>query len=400
MEKRIKWHVEKRVVSDLIPYYKNPRIITEDGLKDLKKSFDEVGFAQPININTENVILSGHARVEQLKLENPSQEIDVYVPDRILTPKQEEAIIVRMNKNVAGQWDFDVLANEFEVDDLIDWGFSEDELGMPDVEQLEGITDEDAVPDAPVEPITKRGDVWILGNHRLMCGDSTMIDDVEKLMDGKKADMVFTDPPYGVNFQSQWVKSEKFDVLKNDDSFLDFLPCLEAFSKSNIAWFIWTSHHVYPRWREMYKEYYKSTIIWHKGCGGMGDLKGDYATDFEMALYCTKGRPQFIYNRPAAVWRIGKDASRKYVHPTQKPVELSEYAMGNFLKSGAVVLDLFLGSGSTLIGCEKTNRLCRGMELDEKYCDVIIKRWEDYTGKDAVLESTGEKYKELSSVED
>ena len=213
-------------------------------------------------------------------------------------------------------------------------------------------------------------------------------------MNNTKADMVFTDPPYGVKYQSS-ARKEKFDVLENDDGFLDFIPSLIAATKDNTAWFIWTSHHVYPKWREIYKEFYKSTIIWHKGGGAMGDLKSDYATDYEMALYCMRGRPHFIYNRPAATWKIGKDAGSLYVHPTQKPVELSEYAMGNFLKAQTLVLDLFLGSGSTLIACEKTNRYCYGMELDPKYCDVIIARWQKYSGKNAVLESTSETYDAL-----
>ena len=127
MDKRIKWHVEKRLISDLKPYEKNPRIITEQGLKHLKNSFDEIGFCQPININTDNTILSGHARIQQLKLDGVT-EVDVYVPDRKLTPKQEEAVIIRMNKNTAGQWDFDKLANEFDIDNLIDWGFTADEI--------------------------------------------------------------------------------------------------------------------------------------------------------------------------------------------------------------------------------------------------------------------------------
>jgi hypothetical protein len=127
-EKRIKWHVEKRALSSLVPYDKNPRVITEQGLDDLSNSFDEIGFAQPININLDNTILSGHARVQCLKSEDANQEVDVYVPDRELTAKQEEAVIVRMNKNVAGKWDFDILANEFDLEDLKEWGFKDFEL--------------------------------------------------------------------------------------------------------------------------------------------------------------------------------------------------------------------------------------------------------------------------------
>ena len=205
--------------------------------------------------------------------------------------------------------------------------------------------------------------------------------------------MVFTDPPYGINYQSNW--GSDFDILKNDNKFLDFIPCLEMATKNNSAWFIWTSHHVYSQWRLMYKNYYKSTVIWKKNNGSMGDLTTDYSMNYEMALFCVKGRPKFINKRPMAVWEISRDHTGNYIHPTQKPVALSEYAMSHFLKSNTLVLDLFLGSGSTLIASEKTNRKCYGMELDPKYCDVIIKRWQDLTGKKAILEKTKQAFDEL-----
>jgi len=395
MEKRINWHVEKRKVKDLKPYTKNPRVITEIGLDNLKKSFDEIGFAQPININLDNTILSGHARVQQLLKEN-IEEVDCYVPDRKLTPKQEEAVIIRMNKNVAGEWNFKMLMDDFDFSDLEDWGFKEEDfenLELPEVEKIFDEENEDEAPEVKGDPITEKGDVWVLGNHRLLCGDSTLIDDVEKLMNGQKADMVFTDPPYGINYQSNW--GSDFDILKNDNKFLDFIPCLEMATKNNSAWFIWTSHHVYSQWRLMYKNYYKSTVIWKKNNGSMGDLTTDYSMNYEMALFCVKGRPKFINKRPMAVWEISRDHTGNYIHPTQKPVALSEYAMSHFLKSNTLVLDLFLGSGSTLIASEKTNRKCYGMELDPKYCDVIIKRWQDLTGKKAILEKTKQAFDEL-----
>jgi len=226
MEKRINWHVEKRKVKDLKPYTKNPRVITEIGLDNLKKSFDEIGFAQPININLDNTILSGHARVQQLLKEN-IEEVDCYVPDRKLTPKQEEAVIIRMNKNVAGEWNFKMLMDDFDFSDLEDWGFKEEDfenLELPEVEKIFDEENEDEAPEVKGDPITEKGDVWVLGNHRLLCGVSTLIDDVEKLMNGQKADMVFTDPPYGINYQSNW--GSDFDILKNDNKFLDFIPCL------------------------------------------------------------------------------------------------------------------------------------------------------------------------------
>lgn len=256
--------------------------------------------------------------------------------------------------------------------------------------QPEKYDDEDdgEIIEPPAVPVTKLGDIWVLGMHRLMCGDSTSIDAVNKLMGGKKADMVFTDPPYGVNFQSGMSKggtASRFDVLKNDDVILDIAPVIYDTMKDDTAAFIWTSHHVYTQWREQFDSNYKQTIIWYKRGGGIGDLYGSYACDFEMALFCVKGRPTFNDKRGMAVWDVSKDAAATYIHPTQKPTALAEKAINDFCVDGGNVLDLFGGSGSTLIAAEKTNRRACIMELDPKYCDVIINRWESMTGKKAVL---------------
>ena len=394
MSKRIEWKLQAWKISDLKPYDKNPRIITEKGLKQLGDSFDEIGFAQPVNINTDGTILSGHARILRLK-EEKLTHVDCYVPDRKLTPKQEEAVIVRMNKNVAGTWDFDVLANQFEMDDLLKWGF--EELDFPEIEQLinEGLTDEDSVPEI-VYPITKRGDIWILGNHRLMCGDSTMIDDVEKLMNGEKADMVFTDPPYGISYQSNMrTKSEKFAVLENDNKILtEWINHLDIVSNGFV--FIWTTWKVLQEWFDATSVMGNPSnlIVWDKGGGGIGDLEKTFLTDYEMALVFHRGT-KITGKRLGSVWNIGKDASSKYLHPTQKPVELAAMAIVNTTNERQSVLDFFTGSGSTLIACEKINRKFYGLEMSESYCDVIIKRWEQYTGKKATLESTKQTYEEL-----
>ena len=254
-------------------------------------------------------------------------------------------------------------------------------------EEMKGLTDEDQIPEAPEEPTTKIGDVWILGEHRVMCGDSTKIDDVEKLMDGKKADMVFTDPPYGVSYQSNMrTKSEKFNVLKNDNSFLTkWIDNISLFSKGFV--FVWTSWKVLDKWTNICSKIgeLSNMIIWHKGGGGIGDLKKTFATDFEVCLVYNRDA-QIIGRRLGSVWSVGKDSATSYVHPTQKPVELAAMAIDNICQKNKIVLDLFLGSGSTLIACEKTGRKSYGMELDPKYCDVIVKRWEEFTGKKAHLE--------------
>lgn len=239
------------------------------------------------------------------------------------------------------------------------------------------------------------GKLVLKSEHRLMCGDSTMIDDVEKLMNGNKADMVFTDPPYGVSYQSNLrTKSDKFDVLKNDDVFLDIAPIIEACSTGWV--FVWTSWKVLTTWIDLFKGfgYPSNQVIWYKGGGGIGDLKKTFASDYETALVWHRGA-ELTGKRIGSVWKVDKDGASTYLHPTQKPVALAEEAIDKTTNKGYIVLDLFGGSGSTLIACEKTKRICRMVELDPKYCDVIIKRWQDYTGKEATLESTGETYNSM-----
>ena len=213
-------------------------------------------------------------------------------------------------------------------------------------------------------------------SHRLLCGDSTDSDQVAKLMNGNKADMVFTDPPYGISYKSNWKSKdrEQFDEIKNDDVILDILPSLILLSKNNIHWYIWTSHQVYNIWRENFKEYYKSTIIWSKKSGAMGDLTGDYVVNYEMALFCHYGRKELNGHRESAIWELTRDSGIDYLHPTQKPISLSEKGIINSSKEKDIISDLFLGSGSTMVASHQLKRKCYGMELDCKYVDVIVKR--------------------------
>ena len=255
---------------------------------------------------------------------------------------------------------------------------------------MEGLTDEDAVPEAPEEPKTRLGDIYQLGNHRLMCGDSTSIDAVDKLMDGQKANMVFTDPPYGVSYTGG---AKKWDGIKNDslqnENLVDFLNavfnCGVLSTKDSAPWYIWhasnTSADFYQALQQIGKKP-SAQIIWVKNimAGGFGDYRGKH----EPCIYCSGGKNAWHGGRDQhTIWNI--DRERNYQHPTQKPVALAEKALGNSSKSGDTIVDFFGGSGSTMIACEKTNRHARLMELDPKYCDVIVKRWEDFTGKKATL---------------
>jgi DNA modification methylase len=392
--------IKMLAVDKIIPYVKNSRTHGDEQVAQVAASIKEFGFTNPILLDKENVIIAGHGRMlaaQRLGLsEVPCIRLDH------LTEAQKKAYIIADNKLALNAgWDNELLGLELgelrdEGFDISLTGFTEEELAGLIVEEIpEGLTDEDQVPEVPEDPVTKLGDIWVLGKHRLMCGDSTSIDAVDSLLDGIKADMVNTDPPYGISYQSNGrTKSEKFDVLKNDDVFLDIAPVIHACSDGWV--FVWTSWKVITKWISQFESfgYPSNQVIWHKPGGGIGDLKKTFSSDYETALVWHRGA-ELTGKRIGSVWKIGKDGAANYKHPTQKPVALAEEAIDKTTRPNANVLDLFGGSGSTLIACEKIARKAFLMELDEKYCDVIIKRWQDFTGKEALLESTGDKYNDM-----
>lgn len=371
-----------RKLGDIHPYEKNPRK-NEKAVEYVAKSIKEFGFLVPLVLDKNDVIAAGDTRykaAKKLKL----KEVPTISADN-LTDEQVKAFRLADNK-VAEQaeWDIDLLGEELSdiLDiDMEDFGFS---FSEEDVEVVE---------DAPVigpkkDPVTKLGDMWKMGGHLLLCGDSTNITDVERLMGGEKADMVFTDPPYGYEYQSN-SRGEKFEVLKNDDKILDFFPNIQMVCNGFV--FICTTWKVLDKWLPLFKKYHNLTnmIIWSKGGGGIGDLAHTFATDYEVILCSNNGR-EITGKRIGSVWAIKKDSGNRYVHPTQKPVKLSEFAIRNTTERGEIVLDLFGGSGSTLIACEQLDRRCRMMEYDPIYCDVIVERWEQFTGEKAELVSGNE----------
>ncbi|MEG1089817.1 MAG: DNA methyltransferase [Acinetobacter sp.] len=397
--------IKKIKTIDLIPYANNSRTHSDEQVLQIASSIKEFGFLNPIIIDGDNGIIAGHGRVMAAK----KLGIDELpcVDASHLTPAQKKAYVIADNKiALNSEWDVDALRVEFEALREMDFdveltGFSLDEISELEIEEIAPEYEEDAdgeVIEPPPEPKTKEGDVWILGKHRLMCGDSTSIDAVENLLNGAKIDLVFTDPPYGVEYQSNMrTKTQKFDMLKNDDEFLDIAPVIDATTKGWV--FVWTSWKVQHKWIELFESFGdpSNIVIWHKPGGGIGDLKKTFISDYEVALVWHRGA-ELCGKRIGSVWKVAKDGASTYVHPTQKPVELSEEAVDKTTKNGASVLDLFGGSGSTLIGCEKTNRKAYLMELDPKYCDVIINRWQTLTGKEATLESTGETFNSMVTV--
>jgi len=392
----IKYHETKKI----IPYVNNSRTHSDHQIKQVAASIKEFGFTNPILVDESYGVIAGHGRLMAAEILEMDKVPTIMLKG--LTEAQRKAYVIADNQLAMNAgWDLDALKLEvdrlteldFDIDLL---GFDEDMLaGLMEEEPTEGLTDEDAVPEAPENPVTVEGDVWILGNHRLMCGDSTSIDAVDKLMDGKIADMVNTDPPYGISYQSNMrTKSDKFDILANDDVFLDIAPVIEACSTGWV--FVWTSWKVLTTWITMFEGfgYPTNQVIWSKGGGGIGDLKKTFLSDYETALVWHRGA-ELTGKRIGSVWKVNKDGAATYKHPTQKPVALAEEAIDKTTMRGNAVLDLFGGSGSTLIACEKIDRVNYSMELDPKYCDVIIKRWQDFAGKEAVMESTGDKFNDM-----
>jgi len=366
-------NIQKVKLSEIKSNPNNPRIIKDDKFHKLVKSiqeFPKMLEIRPIVVNQDMIVLGGNMRLKASK-EAGLKEVFIVKADDLTEDEQKQFII---KDNVGfGEWDWDMLANEWEADLLEEWGLDVPDFGITEEPSAE--EDDYEMPDEVHTDIVP-GDLFEIGEHRLLCGDSTDSDAVEKLMNGEKADMVFTDPPYGVNYQSNWRnnKSEnKFDILENDNTFLDFKSNLILFTKQISAWFIWTSHQVYPVWRDMYKDFYINTIIWDKGKMGMGDLES-YGNNYEMALFCSQGKPKLRGERKKAIWQINVESGSEYVHPTQKPINLAASAIPDFTMNNDLILDLFLGSGSTMVASHQLKRKCYGMELDPKYCQVIVDR--------------------------
>jgi site-specific DNA-methyltransferase (adenine-specific) len=373
--------VELVKIDDLDLDPKNARKHDEKNLKAIADSLEQFGQRKPIVVWGRTVV-AGNGTMAAARSLGWKEITIVRVPDD-WSADQVKAYALADNRSAElAAWDEQVLASQ--LLELQEAEFDIELLGfeLPVDELAEVVEDEMPV---NVEPKSKLGDVWKLGRHRLLCGDSTDTATVEKLMDGTRADLVFTDPPYGVNFQSnQRTKSEKFDVLLNDTIFLDIAPNIQRFSKGWV--FVWTSWKVLPQWITQLDLLGtpSNLIVWDKGGGGMGDLTKTFATDFELALVWNQNA-NLTSKRIGSVWQINKDSSMQYEHPTQKPVALPVMAITHTTVAKDNVLDLFGGSGSTLIACEQTDRTCFMLELDPRYVDVIIARWEKLTGETAEL---------------
>lgn len=391
--------IEHLLVSSLIPYARNSRTHSDEQVSQIAGSIREFGFTNPVLIDADGTIIAGHGRVMAAK--KLGLETVPCIRLRHLTPSQVRAYVIADNKLALNAgWDDQMLRSELESlqEDGFNMdltGFSDEELAeLLEPEVVEGETDPDQTPEVPVEPITKLGDVWILGNHRLMCGDSTNIESAKRLMDGELADLLITDPPYNVAYEG---KTEERLTIENDsmtnDEFRQFLR--DVYSTANsvmrdgAVFYIWHADSEGYNFRGACVDVewkVRQCLVWNKNTLVLG--RQDYHWKHEPCLYGWKDGAAHYWGNDRSqttVLNFNKP-SRNGEHPTMKPVELFEYQIGNSSKANDVVLDLFGGSGTTAIACERLSRKARLMELDPKYCDVIVKRWEDFTGKKAVLE--------------
>ena len=371
-------------VSALIPYAKNSRTHDDAQVAQIAASIKEFGWTNPILVDGTKGVIAGHGRLLAARKLGMAKIPTIELKD--MTEAQKKAYVIADNKLALNAgWDTNFLS--LELQELKDQDFDLTLLGFDDKEldallapeTTEGLTDEDSVPDTPIEPKTKLGDIYILGNHRLMCGDSTSIDAVDKLLDGQRPDMVFTDPPYNIDYQGVKDKREKIKNDKMDDSaFKDFLTQSLYSCETMYVCCSWQYSYLFKEAMETIGRKPKAMIVWDK-VNPAQNLDKYYKQHELIYYYGDFGGHKTLRGD---VWTLKRQ--KNTVHPTMKPVELIQLALEDQVGKH-IVLDIFGGSGSTLIACEKLGRKARLMELDPKYCDVIVKRWEDFTGKQAIL---------------
>ena len=378
---KINWTLQQFNIDELTDYYKNPRSLSEKEFKQLKTSLDKFGMIDKpiVNADSAHTIIGGHQRKHVLE-ETGVKEIECWIPDRELSDKEVEELNIRLNKNT-GSWDFDVLANEFELDDLLEWGFEKQELDLdlwaedapedvePQIDKAEELREKWGV---------ESGQLWKLGEHRLICGDCTDKAVVDKVMQGEVAGAVVTDPPYGMELDTdftKWpvnmagVKANKFSPVVGDEKPFDIKSV--AGCDEILEQFWWGGDWYYESLPAG-----GSWIVWDKRNENADDMIGN---TFEMCWSKQKHRREFIRHYWVGVVNKDKGEKERY-HPTQKPSPVIEFILEKYTKEGNGIYDPFLGSGTTLIACERLGRKCRAVEISPAYVAVAIQRWVDVTG--------------------
>jgi DNA modification methylase len=405
------WQVDR-----LLPYARNSRTHSDEQVAQIAASIVEFGWTSPILVSADGIIIAGHARLQAARKLGMAA-VPVIVLDH-LTETQRRALVLADNRLALNAgWDGEMLRVELAA--LQEDGFNLDLVGFtdeeledlltdPELEPAAGLTDDDAVPETPEASVTVLGDVWLLGDHRLLCGDATQSVDVEKVMAGGLADMAFLDPPYGVNYGATMkdkLRGKSHRKIANDNLGEEFGPflhdaCINLLSVTKGAVYICMSSSQLHTLHQAFTEaggHWSTFIIWAKNTFTMG--RSDYQRQYEPILYGWKQGTDHYWcgaRDQGDIWFVKKPV-RNDLHPTCKPVELIERALRNSSKTRDTVLDSFGGSGSTLIACEKTGRQARLIELEPKYCDVIVQRWQEHTGRKAALETDGRTFREVTA---
>jgi len=385
-------------VDKLIPYVNNAKQHSDSQVTKIASSIREFGFLNPVLIDASYNVIAGHGRILAAKKLQMDEVPCLFVEG--LTDAQRKAYILADNRlSELGEWDMELVMGELaELDEL---GFDTELTGFEFEVEPEITDDEDDIPELPTEPKAKLGDLYQLGRHRLICGDSTDVNVIDRLMDGVKADMVFTDPPYGMNLDTDFsgmqnhldfakekgfTGGKKYEQGKVDEFHPEMIDAVLAIDADEM--FLWGADYfaeLLPNKND------GSWIVWDKRANGNDDIAEDYSSDkmygscFELCWSKKKHKRDIARVKWAGVFGTEQEFDHKRYHPTQKPIKLAGWFLDRYSKEGQDIVDLFGGSGSTLIACEQLNRKCFMCELDPRYIDVIIERWENLTGEKAVL---------------
>ena len=400
-------------IDRLLPYARNARTHSDEQVAQVAASIQEFGWTNPILVGGDGMIIAGHARLAAARKLGMA-EVPVIVLDH-LTETQRRALILADNKLALNAgWDEEMLRVELESlkEDNFNLdvvGFTNEELDvlLADPEAAhEGLTDEDAVPETQEAAVTVPGDVWLLGEHRLLCGDSTQMESVEKVLSGGLADVTFCDPPYGVNYgqtMKDKLRGNKRRIVNDNlgDDFGPFLrdACTNILAVTKGAVYICMSSSALHTLHQAFTEaggHWSTFVIWAKNVFTMG--RSDYQRQYEPILYGWKEGTDHYWcgaRDQGDVWFVKRPIAND-LHPTMKPVELVERALRNSSKSRDTVFDPFGGSGTTLIACEKTGRQARLIELEPQYVDVTIRRWQQFAGQQARHEASGRTFEDLA----
>ena len=406
------YQISECPLDDLVPYSKNARTHSPDQIAQIARSIEEYGFTNPILVDAENGVIAGHGRIAAARKLGLEVVPTLCLGD--LTESQKKAYIIADNRIALNAgWDMGLLqqevmalqAEEFDLDLLF--------FDQAEIDKLlgseKGLVDQDAAPDTPTTPVSEIGDLWVLGDHRLVCGDSTDANVLAQLMSDDQADLIFTDPPYGMEYGGgraagstpKGARVKAHGMIKGDDLHGENLIELiegalgvsKQVTKAGAAAYICFTWRTYAQFEAALSDFdIKACIVWDKQSIGLGQSK--YRPQHEFIFYCDG--PWYGDKAQSDVWKMSRGSTVEYVHPTQKPVELIERALANSSKRGDIILDCFGGSGSTLIACERTHRSARLVELDPKYVDVIVQRWQTYTGLGA-FNSEGKTFEQVKA---